>query len=92
MLLEYLVSEAFSFLVHCAFGVWYITCFQVYKFFYNTYVNDLSCVSWQRDCGRPPVPRKDPGTKPEEEPLLSNHPYVDKVIRNTFTLYQNLAF
>ena len=33
----------------------------------------------QRDCGRPPVPRKDPGSKPEEEPLLSDHPYVDKV-------------
>ncbi|XWS37142.1 hypothetical protein CRYUN_Cryun19dG0017700 [Craigia yunnanensis] len=32
-----------------------------------------------RDCGRPPVPRKDPGAKPEEEPLLSNHPYVDKL-------------
>lgn len=33
----------------------------------------------QRDCGRPPIPRKDPGDKPEEAPLLSNHPYVDKV-------------
>lgn len=33
----------------------------------------------QRDCGRPPVPRRDPEDKPEEEPLLSNHPYVDKV-------------
>ena len=33
----------------------------------------------QRDCGRPPIPRKDPGIKVEEEPLLSNHPYVDKV-------------
>lgn len=33
----------------------------------------------QRDCGRPPIPRKDPGIKWEEEPLLSNHPYVDKV-------------
>jgi len=33
----------------------------------------------QRDCGRPPIPRKDPGAKPEEEPLLSIHPYVDKV-------------
>ncbi|KAK3439794.1 hypothetical protein EUGRSUZ_B00143 [Eucalyptus grandis] len=31
------------------------------------------------DCGRPPIPRKDPGAKPEEEPLLSNHPYVDKL-------------
>lgn len=34
----------------------------------------------QRDCGRPPVPRKDPGDKPEEESLKSNHPYVDKVL------------
>lgn len=33
----------------------------------------------QRDCGRPPIPRKDPGDKPEEEPLFSNHPYVEKV-------------
>ncbi|KAJ7956086.1 protein PLASTID TRANSCRIPTIONALLY ACTIVE 10 [Quillaja saponaria] len=33
----------------------------------------------RRDCGRPPVPRKDPGDKPEEAPLLSNHPYVDKL-------------
>ncbi|CAL1405789.1 unnamed protein product [Linum trigynum] len=32
-----------------------------------------------RDCGRPPVPRKDPGEKPEKEALLSNHPYVDKL-------------
>lgn len=31
------------------------------------------------DCGRPPIPRKDPGIKWEEEPLLSNHPYVDKL-------------
>ncbi|XWS60308.1 hypothetical protein CRYUN_Cryun07bG0024900 [Craigia yunnanensis] len=36
------------------------------------------CLS-NRDCGRPPVPRKDPGMKPEEEPLLSNHPYIDKL-------------
>ncbi|KAL2242933.1 protein PLASTID TRANSCRIPTIONALLY ACTIVE 10 [Sesamum indicum] len=33
----------------------------------------------RRDCRRPPVPRKDPGIKWEEEPLLSNHPYVDKL-------------
>lgn len=33
----------------------------------------------QRDCGRPPEPRKDPGSKPEEEGLLSDHPYVNKV-------------
>ncbi|XP_028788155.1 protein PLASTID TRANSCRIPTIONALLY ACTIVE 10 [Neltuma alba] len=33
----------------------------------------------RRDSGRPPIPRKDPGDKPEEEPLLSNHPYVDKL-------------
>ena len=36
----------------------------------------------QRDCGRPPIPKKDPGIKVEEEPLLSNHPYVDKVFVN----------
>lgn len=33
----------------------------------------------RRDCGRPPIPRKDPGIKPEDEALLSNHPYVDKL-------------
>ncbi|XP_047157256.1 protein PLASTID TRANSCRIPTIONALLY ACTIVE 10 [Vigna umbellata] len=33
----------------------------------------------RRDCGRPPVPRKDLEDKPEEEPLLSNHPYVEKL-------------
>ncbi|XP_057806847.1 protein PLASTID TRANSCRIPTIONALLY ACTIVE 10 [Salvia miltiorrhiza] len=33
----------------------------------------------RRDCGRPPIPRKDPGIKWEEEPLLSNHPYVDEL-------------
>ncbi|PIA51343.1 hypothetical protein AQUCO_01100280v1 [Aquilegia coerulea] len=33
----------------------------------------------RRDCGRPPVPRKDPGEKIEEQPLLSNHPYVHKL-------------
>lgn len=33
----------------------------------------------RRDCGRPPVPRKDPQEKIEEAPLLSNHPYVDKL-------------
>ncbi|KAL7139553.1 hypothetical protein ABFS83_09G060400 [Erythranthe nasuta] len=33
----------------------------------------------RRDCGRPPIPRKDPGIKWEEEPLLSDHPYVDKL-------------
>nr|GLL22421.1 protein PLASTID TRANSCRIPTIONALLY ACTIVE 10 [Ipomoea trifida] len=33
----------------------------------------------RRDCGRPPIPRKDPGIKVEEQPLLSNHPYVQKL-------------
>ncbi|KAL7191749.1 hypothetical protein ACSBR2_023766 [Camellia fascicularis] len=33
----------------------------------------------RRDCRRPPIPIKDPGIKVEEEPLLSNHPYVDKI-------------
>ncbi|PON85312.1 Polyribonucleotide nucleotidyltransferase [Trema orientale] len=33
----------------------------------------------RRDAARPPIPRKIPGDKPEEEPLLSNHPYVDKL-------------
>ncbi|XP_078433646.1 nucleic acid-binding, OB-fold-like protein [Wolffia australiana] len=32
-----------------------------------------------RDAGRPPIPRKNPGIKIEEQPLLSNHPYVDKL-------------
>ncbi|XP_047309617.1 protein PLASTID TRANSCRIPTIONALLY ACTIVE 10 [Impatiens glandulifera] len=33
----------------------------------------------RRDCGRPPIPIKDPEIKVEEESLLSNHPYVDKL-------------
>lgn len=33
----------------------------------------------RRDCRRPPLPRKDLGIKVEEEPLLSNHPYVEKL-------------
>ncbi|KAM6594586.1 hypothetical protein CsatA_002289 [Cannabis sativa] len=33
----------------------------------------------RRDADRPPIPRKIPGDKPEEEPLLSNHPYVEKL-------------
>ncbi|XP_048329831.2 protein PLASTID TRANSCRIPTIONALLY ACTIVE 10 isoform X3 [Ziziphus jujuba] len=33
----------------------------------------------RRDCGRPPVPRKNPGDNPVEEALLSNHPYVEKL-------------
>lgn len=33
----------------------------------------------RRDCRRPPLPRKDPGVRVEEEPLLSDHPYVDKL-------------
>ncbi|KAJ8771279.1 hypothetical protein K2173_026456 [Erythroxylum novogranatense] len=40
---------------------------------------DTNLDELRRDCGRPPVPRKDPEIKPEEEPLLSNHPYVDKL-------------
>ncbi|CAA6659659.1 unnamed protein product [Spirodela intermedia] len=32
-----------------------------------------------RDAGRPPIPRKNPGYKIEEQALLSNHPYVDKL-------------
>lgn len=37
------------------------------------------CLLVQRDSRRPPIPRKDHGVKPEEQPLLSNHPYVDTV-------------
>ncbi|XP_059641125.1 protein PLASTID TRANSCRIPTIONALLY ACTIVE 10 [Cornus florida] len=33
----------------------------------------------RRESGRSPIPRKDPGIKVEEEPLLSNHPYVNKL-------------
>ncbi|KAL3740406.1 hypothetical protein ACJRO7_021655 [Eucalyptus globulus] len=47
---------------------------------YCTWKNSAAYRGWRkRDCGRPPIPRKDPGAKPEEEPLLSNHPYVDKL-------------
>ncbi|KAE9453673.1 hypothetical protein C3L33_14438, partial [Rhododendron williamsianum] len=33
----------------------------------------------RRDSGRLPIPVKDPGIKVEEEPLKSNHPYVEKL-------------
>ncbi|CAH9088047.1 unnamed protein product [Cuscuta epithymum] len=33
----------------------------------------------RRESGRPPIPRKSPGIKVEEDPLLSNHPYVQKL-------------
>ncbi|PQP98060.1 protein PLASTID TRANSCRIPTIONALLY ACTIVE 10 [Prunus yedoensis var. nudiflora] len=34
----------------------------------------------RRDCGRPPVPRKDPKDKPVEEPfIVKSPPYVDKL-------------
>lgn len=33
----------------------------------------------RRDARRPPISKDDPGIKVEEEPLLSNHPYVDKL-------------
>lgn len=41
--------------------------------------DDMNPDELRRDCGRPPVPKKDPGIKVEEQPLLSNHPYVDKL-------------
>ncbi|XXG45085.1 hypothetical protein AAC387_Pa02g0258 [Persea americana] len=33
----------------------------------------------RRDAGRPPVPRQKSEEKIEEQPLLSNHPYVDRL-------------
>lgn len=63
------------FLLDCAYVMWYS------EVLHLDFVFNLSCFSWQRDCGRPPVPRKDPGVKPEEEGLLSSHPYVDKVLQ-----------
>ncbi|KAI3673593.1 hypothetical protein L6452_39716 [Arctium lappa] len=33
----------------------------------------------RRDARRPPISKDDPGIKIEEEPLISNHPYVDKL-------------
>ncbi|KAG9446638.1 hypothetical protein H6P81_012766 [Aristolochia fimbriata] len=33
----------------------------------------------RRECGRPPIPRKKLDYRIEEQPLLSNHPYVDKL-------------
>ncbi|PKA62327.1 hypothetical protein AXF42_Ash016119 [Apostasia shenzhenica] len=32
-----------------------------------------------RDCRRPPIPRKRPPIKMEDQPLISDHPYVDKL-------------
>lgn len=33
----------------------------------------------RRDSGRPPLTRKETSTRPEEDPLVSDHPYVDKL-------------
>lgn len=43
------------------------------KILYSVLVNSL-----QRESGRPPIPRKRPTVKMEEQSLLSDHPYVDK--------------
>ncbi|XP_020681140.1 protein PLASTID TRANSCRIPTIONALLY ACTIVE 10 [Dendrobium catenatum] len=32
-----------------------------------------------RECGRPPIPRKRPPVKMEDQSLLSDHPYVDRL-------------
>lgn len=45
----------------------------------------------QRDCGRPPPPRKDPGIKVEEEPLRSEHPYVDRVSLQRSIFFENVG-
>ncbi|KAI3933484.1 hypothetical protein MKX01_022063 [Papaver californicum] len=54
----------------------YRFCFSIEMRFIDPNIDHLMYI---RDCGRPPVPRKDPGIKDEDEPLLSNHPYVDKL-------------
>lgn len=41
----------------------------------------------QRECRRPPIPRKRPPIKPEEQSLLSNHPYVERVCTDLFWLF-----
>ncbi|XP_058192308.1 protein PLASTID TRANSCRIPTIONALLY ACTIVE 10 [Rhododendron vialii] len=41
--------------------------------------DDTNLDELRRDSGRPPIPVKDPGIKVEEEPLKSNHPYVEKL-------------
>ena len=36
-------------------------------------------MNWQREGGRPPIPRKKPLKDMEKEPLVSDHPFVDTV-------------
>jgi hypothetical protein len=36
-------------------------------------------MNWQREAGRPPIPRKKPLKDMEKEPLVSDHPFVDTV-------------
>ncbi|CAM8919165.1 unnamed protein product [Rhodiola kirilowii] len=52
---------------------------------------DVNPDELRRDCGRPPIPKKDPGEKVEEQPLKSNHPYVDKLwqIHNAEQMYMD---
>jgi hypothetical protein len=35
---------------------------------------------WQREGGRPPIPRKKPSEDMETEPLVSDHPFVETVV------------
>jgi hypothetical protein len=45
----------------------------------NLFDEDTTPDELRRGCGRPRIPRKDARDKPEEEPLFSNHPYVEKL-------------
>lgn len=58
---------------------------------YSTYGFGYVFFSLQRDCGRPPPPRKDPGIKVEEEPLRSEHPYVDWVSLQRKIFFENVG-
>lgn len=43
-------------------------------------INFILVFALQRECGRQPIPRKRPPVKMEDQSLLSDHPYVDKVL------------
>jgi len=52
-------------------------------------------MNWQREGGRPPIPRKKPLKDMEKEPLVSDHPFVDTVFHknsNHMPLTARLVF
>lgn len=48
-------------------------------------------MNWQREGGRPPIPRKKPLKDMEKEPLVSDHPFVDTVFSKYLKPYASYS-